>query len=343
MLQIMSLSLQRPFVRRIAVAVFTCASAFFAVPAVAGDSTAPGARLHEVGRIDLPGVAGRIDHMAIDLEGQRLFVAALGADEVEVVDLREGRRVARLTGVREPQGVVYSRSLHRLFVAAGESGEVVAYEGEKRVGAVTGLPDADNLRLFAPSGRLVVGYGRGLAVIDPATITVVQRLPLPGHPEAFELAEHGPEIYVNVPDVGRVIVLDRISGKTTAEWSLDGGAANYPMAFDEPGHHLYVGTRRPARVVSYDASSGQLHQNVLACGDMDDLFFDLQRQHLIAVCGDGAIRVMQSGGQTLGEVQTMESASGARTGLFVPSTRLLYVAVPKGWANAAQVRIYRAE
>jgi len=341
MLHTMSLSRPRPFVGRLTAAAFASAWALFASPGLAGGSTDPA--LREVGRIELPGVAGRIDHMAIDLEGQRLFVAALGADEVEVVDLRAGRRVDRLTGVGEPQGVVYVPSLHRLFVAAGRSGEVVAYEGGKRVGALSGLPDADNMRLFAPGGRLVVGYGHGLAVIDPATLTVVQRLPLPGHPEAFELAEHGPEVYVNVPEVGRVFVLDRVSGKTAAAWSLGGGAANYPMALDEAGHRLHVGTRRPAGVVSYDTSSGQVRQSLPACGDMDDLFLDLPRQHLIAVCGDGTMRVMPIGGHPLGGEQTIESARGARTGLFVPSSRLLYVAVPEDRTAAAHVRIYRAD
>lgn len=338
------MSLQRSFVRRVVVAaVVALASVPCAAPAVSGDSTAPGAPLREIGRIELPGIGGRIDHMAIDLAGQRLFVAALGADEVEVIDLRAGRRSARLTGLREPQGVVYVPALRRLFVAAGGSGEVVAFEGEKRVGAASGLPDADNMRLFAPGGRLFVGYGHGLAMIDPATLAVVQRIPLPGHPEAFELAEHGPEIYVNVPDVDRVIVLDRLSGKKTAEWGLDGGAANYPMALDESAHRLHVGTRRPARVVSYDTTSGRLLAGVPSCGDMDDLFLDPQRGHLLAVCGEGALVVMPGGGPKLGQTQTIESASGARTGLFVPSTGLLYIAVPQAPTSAAQIRIYRAE
>ena len=43
--------------------------------------------LRFVDTIPLPGVEGRIDHMALDIAGQRLFVAALGNNTVEVVDL----------------------------------------------------------------------------------------------------------------------------------------------------------------------------------------------------------------------------------------------------------------
>src|SRR5438552_3463302 len=58
-------------------------------------------------RIELPSVEGRLDHMAVDVDGARLFVAALGSDSVEVVDLRAGRRVDRIRSLHEPQGVLY--------------------------------------------------------------------------------------------------------------------------------------------------------------------------------------------------------------------------------------------
>ena len=343
MLHAMFVSLQR-LVLTLAESAFAAAAIVCAQPVSAVEPTAPStASLHEIEHIELPGVMGRIDHLAVDLDGQLLFVAALGADEVEVIDLRDGRRIARLTGFKEPQGVVYVPSLRRLFVAAGESGQVVAFEGNKRVGVVTGLPDADNMRFFAPTGQVVVGYGHGLAFIDPATLAVVRRLSLPGHPEAFELAEHSTAIYVNVPDLERVIVLDRDSGRTTSEWSLGGAASNYPMALDEPSHRLYVGTRHPSKVVSYDTVSGRLLESVPSCGDMDDLFVDRIRVQLLAVCGDGTIDILQGGAPENSKLRRIESSSGARTGLFVPSTRRLYVAAPKTWTSSAQVRVLRAE
>src|SRR2546425_2357977 len=57
--------------------------------------------------IPLPGVEGRIDHLAVDLAGRRLFVAALGNNTVEVVDLKKGERVQSLAGFKEPQGLAY--------------------------------------------------------------------------------------------------------------------------------------------------------------------------------------------------------------------------------------------
>jgi len=62
------------------------------------------APLRLVQTIPLPNVEGRIDHLAIDLKGQRLFVAALGNDTVEIVDLGTGTRVRSLTDFHEPHG-----------------------------------------------------------------------------------------------------------------------------------------------------------------------------------------------------------------------------------------------
>ena len=77
--------------------------------------------------IDLPAVAGRIDHLDIDLEGNRLFVAALAAGSLEVIDLRTGKRTTRFAPLSEPQGVAYVPARRRVVVASGGSGRVEAY------------------------------------------------------------------------------------------------------------------------------------------------------------------------------------------------------------------------
>ncbi len=54
--------------------------------------------------IPLPDVKGRIDHFAGDPAGHRLFVAALGNNTVEVLDLDRGKVVHSITGLAEPKG-----------------------------------------------------------------------------------------------------------------------------------------------------------------------------------------------------------------------------------------------
>ena len=57
--------------------------------------------------IGLAGVKGRFDHFAIDTNSHRLFVAALGNNTVEVIDIQAGRRLKSIAGLHKPTGVLY--------------------------------------------------------------------------------------------------------------------------------------------------------------------------------------------------------------------------------------------
>ena len=59
--------------------------------------------------IPLNGVDGRIDHFSVDTAGHKLFVAALGAGSVQVIDAELGQRSGEIKGLQEPQGVCYDK------------------------------------------------------------------------------------------------------------------------------------------------------------------------------------------------------------------------------------------
>src|SRR5262245_2459745 len=99
-------------------------------------------------KVELPDVQGRIDHMAVDLRSQRLFMAALGNDTVEVIDLKAGKRVQTIRGLAEPQGALFRPLLGRLLVANGRDGSVRVFDGSSLapIQTIAVGPDADNLR-----------------------------------------------------------------------------------------------------------------------------------------------------------------------------------------------------
>src|SRR5919197_1132431 len=72
--------------------------------------------------IPLPDVQGRIDHMSVDVKNHRLFMAALGNNTVEVIDIKNGTRIHTISGLREPQGVLYLSDVNRLYVANRDDG-----------------------------------------------------------------------------------------------------------------------------------------------------------------------------------------------------------------------------
>src|SRR4051812_8118595 len=79
--------------------------------------------------IPLPGVEGRLDHMAVDLKGQRLFVAATGNGSVEVIDLKTGKLLRSVKGFKGPQGIAYCPESNRLVVAGRDDGSIQFLDG----------------------------------------------------------------------------------------------------------------------------------------------------------------------------------------------------------------------
>src|SRR5437764_5252013 len=145
-----------------------CAAAMLVV---AFQATSAQTALILVGTIDLPGVEGRIDHLAVDTAAQRLYVAALGNNTVEVLDLKNGSHLKSLPGFREPQGIAVVPDAKLVAVANGQG------EGVQFVDAGDFHPtrsvrlgdDSDNVRYDASAKRLFVGFGDGaLAAINPA-------------------------------------------------------------------------------------------------------------------------------------------------------------------------------
>ena len=315
----------------------------FAAFAVAG-APAASPLLEPASTIPMPGVKGRIDHFAADRRDHRMFIAALGNDTVEVLDTRSHQRKS-IPGLGEPQGVLYLAGSNRLFIANGGAGRVDIADGTSLnvLKRIENMDDADNVRYDPASHKVFVGYGNGaLRIMDPTSGESAGDIPLPGHPEAFQLEQGGNRVFVNVPSARSVVVVDRVKRVTLARWDMAGASANYPMALDEKGRRLFVGARSPATLLVYDIDSGKVVARLSIGKDTDDLFFDAERKRLYVICGEGKVDVIRQETPDRYVVEgSIDTAPGARTGLFVPEERTLYVAAPASRASPARVLVYR--
>ena len=297
--------------------------------------------------IALPGVEERIDHLDVDISGQRLFVCALGNNTVEVVDLNKGERIHTISGLGSPQGLVYIADLNRLFVANDKGGICKIYDAKsfEAVGELNFKDDADNVRYDRATKKVYVGFGSGgIGIINAADWKQVGSIKLSAHPEAFELEKNGPRIFVNVPNSRRVAVIDRNSGEVTDAWKTDLAFGNFPMALDEANHRLFIGCRVPSKLVVLNIDSGAVVAKIDISGDPDEIFYDGKRHRVYAICGSGKIDIMeQTDANTYKALTKIETASGARTGLFVPEGDTLYVAVPHRGSQKAEIRAYHIE
>ena len=303
-----------------------------------------GTMLQPVRTIPLPDVEGRIDHLAVDLQGQRLFVAALGNNTLEVLDLTAGTRLHTITGLHEPQGVVFLPESNTLVVTNGHTGTCELFDGTtfQHRSTITLASDADNIRYDVATHTLYVGYGAGaLGLIDATRAQHRGDIPLQGHPEAFQLEQAGPRIFVNVPSAHHIAVVDRAARAVITTWPLQDAAANFPMALDETHHRLFVGVRTPPLLLVLDTASGKEMARVPTVGDVDDLFYDAPHRRLYIAGGAGSLSmVAQEDADHYTPVATIPTASGARTALWVPELRRLYLAVPHRGTQGAEIRVY---
>lgn len=297
--------------------------------------------------IPLPGVEGRIDHLALDASGERLFVCALGNNTVEVLDLRKGERIHSITGLGAPQGIVYIPEFDRLFVANDKGGIFKIYDAKsfQTVGELNFKDDADNVRYDDATKKIYVGFGSGgIAVVNAPDGKQIGSIKLSAHPEAFELEKRGKRIFVNVPNSRHVAVIDRDKGEVVATWKTDLAFANFPMALDETNHRLFVGCRLPAKLVVLNTESGEIVAKIDISGDTDDVFYDGKRHRIYAICGAGKIDIIeQTNANTYKASAKVDTANGARTGLFVPERDTLFVAVPHRGSQQAEIRAYQIE
>jgi len=343
-----------------------------------GASASP--RLPLVGMIPMNGVEGRFDHFAYDATTKRLFVSGLENRTVEVVDVAKRRRVGRILGVFEPQGLLVVPLSHRLIVASRGDGTVRSFDTRTlREGPWLDLGrNADNVRFDAASETVFVGSNgepgagklsaialgallpraQGGQVIEPRSpadlfplyapkaprqASPKFELDLPSHPESMQVDRKRGELFVNVPDEHCIaqVKIEKTGFRIIHRFSVP-YKKNFPMALDSASNRLFVACRIPARLLIYNTLTGQKTADVPCVGDADEVYFDAKAGRIIIVGGQGAVDVFRVKGNALALESHTPTAPHARTGAYLPSLGLLVVAAPHTPGHRAQLLVYRA-
>lgn len=308
-------------------------------------------------RIPLAKVDGRMDHVGVDIAGQRLFAAAFDNKTVEVIDVRAGKQAHTITGLEHPQQTYFDAPTNHLFVSSEGDGTVKVFDGSTfRLLASTQLStDADNMRFDARNRHLVVAYGGekflngqvarqagakdgALAILDTAGKKIGQ-IPTDGHPESLAVEKNGTRVFTNVPDKKEIVVGDLGNYNVLAHWALP-GCENYPMAFDEEHRRVFVMCRASSVLLALDSDSGKQVEimPLTPSASSDDMFYDAGKGRIYVLArilqkdnprvpGPGIIEVFQERDPDHYEkIDSLQSGFAAQTGLFVPEWNKLFVA-----------------
>jgi DNA-binding beta-propeller fold protein YncE len=309
--------------------------------------------------IRLTKVEGRMDHMSVDVKGQRLFATAFDNHTLEVIDLNTGRQIHTIPDLDEPQGAYFDPATNRLFVACGGDGTVKIFDGAtfQLLQKITLDLDADNVRYDSRGKRIVVGFGGekflagkvtrpggggALEVLDLMGKKVAE-IPTDAHPESFQLEKTGTRVFVNVPDKQEVEVADLAKGTVLAHWKVDACTTNFPMALDEAHHRLFVGCRIPAQLAVFDTETGKIVASPQIVEHTDDLFFDASKGR-IYILGEGFIEAwQQKDPDHYDRIGRYPTPADGRTGLFVPDLKKLFQTIPHHGQQGAEILVYATQ
>ena len=302
--------------------------------------------------ISLPQIKGRIDHLDINLKKQIVYIAALGSNALEVVDINKAKVLHTITGLHEPQGVAYIPQNQEIFVANGGNGDCYFYNAAnfEKVAVIHLKSDADDVRYDSSDKMIYVGYGSGgIAIIDAGTHKVVGDVKLPSHPEGFQIDSKNKLLYVNLPSSKLISVIDLSKLKLVRNVSENYRSGNFPMALNSSGNRLFIGYRHPGKLVVMNTHSGHRISVEELTNDSDDLFYDEGSKRVYVSCGGGYtnlgyINIFQfQGGDKYRQIANIPTRNGARTSLLVPQLNLFLLAEPSDYANDAELMVYKIQ
>jgi DNA-binding beta-propeller fold protein YncE len=316
------------------------------------------APLRLVQTIPIPKVQGRFDHIDVDVEGKRLFVAGVESGSVEVMDLGAGKWMRSIPGFKGPTEICYVLELNKLFVVSRDDGMVRVFRGDS-------LTLIDSLKLELGANRafydpasqyLYVGYGGKLAGFDYSRIGIIDARSdkLLGDMVDQELQSSQilmdnatRRIFAAVPEHGRMDVFDAKDRQLVLTWATGGEAGD--MALDQTHHRLFVATRNPPQMmIVFDSDSGQEVASLPAEGRMNGVYYDARHKRIYVTCGrdlpSGFVFVYQQKDpdhyDLIGKVP---SGPGAGTSLWVPQSNRFYVAVPAHEKQEAVILVFEPE
>jgi hypothetical protein len=309
--------------------------------------------LRLVQTIPLPRVTGRLDHMGVDLEKKRLFVAAVGNNSLEVVDLTGGKVIKSLAGFKDTQDALFlGGDFNKLYVSSLD-GHVRVFQGESfwLVQDFKIEPDANRLFYDPATNLIYFGYGGENAGFDAyGRLGVLQPKAGAGYDQLVAdmiapTARPGHLAQIAMDDKGILLVCDSRADliyqfdtrkrELIKSWPAKGDGAG-DMALDPIHHRLFVGTRTPPEMTVYDSVSGKEVQSLPAPETMDGVHYDANLKRIYMTGGRwygtpeasaGWVYVYQQKDPDHYDlISKIESRPGSGTSLLVPEFNRLYVA-----------------
>jgi DNA-binding beta-propeller fold protein YncE len=246
-----------------------------------------------------------------------------------VLDSNTGKTVADIPGQKRNHGVAIAARANRGFITDGTDASVTVFDLKTYavLGKIKTAEDSDGVIYDPASDKVLVVCGdAGVLIpispdVDPATGKADAAVELGGKPE-FLAADGKGKAYINLVDKDLVAVVDTKAMKVLNKWSTTPGGSPVGMSLDPARHRLFIGCRRPQKLIVMSADDGKVLAALPIGAGVDATKFD---GDAFASCGDGTLTVAR---ETAGEfqvIQTVRTPRGARTMGIDATTHTLYL------------------
>jgi YVTN family beta-propeller protein len=277
------------------------------------------------------GGEGGWDYLTVDDQNKLLYVPR--TTHTLVVDAASGKIVADIPGQKRNHGVALVPNVGRGFISDGQDAAVAVFDlkTNKVLGRVKAGDDADGIIYDPHSGKVLVSCGDAneMVVIAPdvdlETGEADASVALGGKPEF--LAADQDKIYVNLVDKDQVAVIDSKTMKVIHKWPVAPGGSPVGLAIDPDKHRLFIGCRKPQKLIVMSAEDGKVLADLPIGAGVDATQFD---GDIFASCRDGTLAVARE--TSLGKfaiVQSLATKPGAKTMGLDPTTHTLYLPTAK--------------
>jgi hypothetical protein len=320
----------------------------FALGLAAGFGRAQGAApLERIGFTELPGYEGDFDHIYTDIKGNRLLLAAEDHGTIELFALDTLKHLKTIKGVETPHAFLALPEKNLLVVTdSGKGGSklfdfnTLELKGSLKsvgLGADSMEYDADSKHAFIATGGKDADMKEAyLEEVDPVTDQSFAKIKFDSNSlQGLVLEAKGPRIFVMDQGNNKVVVVDRKSHQITAEWPIKDVGQAAMVQIDEAHHRLFVGTRKPGKLIILNSDTGAMVASLGAPEKVDQLIYDEAGRRLYMLGGDGNIGIYLQKDADTYIASRFASAEGAKTGLLVPALHRLYAAVSPGEGKSA--------
>ena len=248
--------------------------------------------------------------------------------EVDVVDLKSEKPIAKITGMKRIHGIAVADELNRGYISDGGDDVVVIFDlkSQSVLQKVPAGKNPDGI-LYDPYSKRVFAFnGRSndTTAIDAATGKVAGTVALDGKPE-FPVSDGKGDVYVNIEDKSEIAQLDPQALKVKNTWPLSPCEEPSGLAIDATARRMFsVCSNKRMAVVNAD--TGQVITTVAIGEGPDAAGYDAASKLVFSSNGEGTLTIVKEDTvdkyTVLANIPTEKSA---RTMALDPKTHKIYL------------------